>query len=185
MGTDRYLGWSLKVRRKKPSVHPGTWYDTCTGVPFTVLKPSTTPCTYQRDRARGSEEILRARNEQAVLESCGRHAFGRIPDWFQARERRTKERIVPFRGERANRLSTLGSIGRHTRQKHREMSSTLLFHGRIRSRSTNLHTICAPSRKVHPEKVEEKAGKDEETIKLAEVSFSLSPSTPSSSEACA
>lgn len=61
-----------------------------------VVKSSTSPRKDQRDCAKESDAHLSARNGQLKFESCGRSSFGRIPDWFLVRERRTKARILPF-----------------------------------------------------------------------------------------
>lgn len=101
----------------------------------------------QRDRAGERGSHLRTQNELFLLESCGRRSFGRISDCFRDRDRRTEERILSFRGERANRIGAHGSIGRHARQKYQEMNSVLIFYGSICLRSTNVHAIRKSSRK--------------------------------------
>lgn len=126
-GTNRKLGWFLNIKRRRPSRHPGTSYDTCSEFPFTVLKPCVSPHTDQRDRAAESEEHLRTIDEKVFLGSFGRQIFGLILDWFRVRERRINELVFAFYGEHTNWLSRQKRIERHNREKNREMGSFVIF----------------------------------------------------------
>lgn len=66
-------------------------------------------------------------------------------------------------------------------QKRWEMIWALILYEIIRSQSTNLYTICAPSRNLYQQKAKEHTDKGTETKTVAKLTSSLPLPTQSSS----
>lgn len=131
----------------KAPVHPGIKHGTSTGFLFAVPKPSPTRRTDQRDCTGGNKMHLRAWNEQSFCRGCGRRTSECRLDWFWVSERRTEERILLLHRKCAYWYSTQRGTKQHTRPKHREIGSTLFFHGCVHRQSTSLYSHCTPSSK--------------------------------------
>lgn len=113
--TDRYLGWPVKVRRRRAFVRTGPFHDICTRFHFPVLIPSAMPRNDQRNCVGASNAHRHARKELRFLEKNKSCTTARIPDWLSVHNRRIEDLTVPFCGELANRLSTQKSIAEHTK----------------------------------------------------------------------
>lgn len=173
------------VRRRMFSVHSRTLYETFTGVSFSVLKPSATQRTNQRDRTGGNEAHLRAQMKKYFLKTAEEAPLDACQICFESASHGLKEasfRLVESMLMNIALKKGLDSILERNIEKWAQSS---FFMNEFACRALASTTFVRPVVNFICNKGEEQFGKVEGVRKIAEDLFFLPSCTPSYSEASA